>query len=368
MAYKAVIGLGFGDEGKGLMTDYLCSQATQPLVVRFSGGQQAGHTVVAEGIRHVFSNFGSGTLKGAASYFSPYCTIEPVGLINELSTLLDKGIAPCLFIDGKCPITTPHDIYANQQNAAHGSCGVGVGDTLNREENFYSLTFADLAYPWVLASKLQHLKAFYPNTPPTLAFTDFLECCDLISHSPYINLCHDLPSGYSDIIFEGSQGLLLDQHYGFFPHVTRANTGSKNIVNLVASDDIAFFLITRAYQTRHGNGPMSNEHIPHTIYHNPAETNVSNRYQGEFRRTLLDVSLLEYAIHKDDVIRRAAHKTLVITCVDHIQNEYRFTYQGHLVYCENESDFIHKVAKILRINTVYVSAAPDSAQLRQVVI
>jgi hypothetical protein len=68
------------------------------------------------------------------------------------------------------------------------------------------------------------------------------------------------------------------------------------------------------------------------------------------------------------VIRRAAHKALVITCVDHIQNEYRFTYQGHLVYCENENDFIHKVAKILRINTVYVSTAPDSAQLRQVVI
>ncbi len=61
---RAVIGLGFGDEGKGITTDYLCSRANNPLVIRFSGGQQAGHTVVNKFGKHTFSNFGSGTLRG----------------------------------------------------------------------------------------------------------------------------------------------------------------------------------------------------------------------------------------------------------------------------------------------------------------
>jgi len=365
MKYQAVIGLGFGDEGKGLMTDYLCSQAHNPLVVRFSGGQQAGHTVVLDGVRHVFSNFGSGTLRGASSYFSAYCTIEPVGLIHELSVLLDQGFQPHLFIDGNCPVTTPYDIYANQQTAQHGSCGVGVGDTLRREAHFYSLTFADLFYPWVFTQKLQQIKQFYPHVP-TLCVDNFLECCDLISHSPFIDKCYGLPTGYEEVIFEGSQGLLLDQHYGFFPHVTRANTGSKNILALTANAEIEFYLISRAYQTRHGAGPMTNEHIPHNISKNPAETNVSNCYQGNFRRTLLDVSLLEYALEKDTAIRTAVDKTLVMTCLDHIQNEYRFTYQQQVVYCQNERDFVTKVAALLGIKKIFFSFSPESQFLQQV--
>ena len=180
MTNKAVIGLGFGDEGKGLFTDYLCSQVINPLVIRFSGGQQAGHTVVYEGVRHVFSNFGAGTLRGAPSYFAKTCTIDPVGIVNELSVLLDKGVTPLLFIDSHCPVTTPFDIRYNQANNQHGSCGVGVGATFNREEHYYSLTFGDLFYPWVLKTKLEAIKSFYGNEE--LDLTNFLECCELITN------------------------------------------------------------------------------------------------------------------------------------------------------------------------------------------
>ena len=70
MKAYAVIGANYGDEGKGLITDYLCRQVENPLVIRFNGGAQAGHTVTTpEGIRHIFSHFGSGTLAGA-SYLS----------------------------------------------------------------------------------------------------------------------------------------------------------------------------------------------------------------------------------------------------------------------------------------------------------
>jgi adenylosuccinate synthase len=363
MTNKAVIGLGFGDEGKGLFTDYLCSQSLNPLVVRFSGGQQAGHTVVSNGIRHVFSNFGAGTLKGAPSYFSRFCTIDPIGIVNELSVLLDKGIKPLLFIDANCPVTTPYDVRYNQNNNKHGSCGVGVGDTINREEHYYSLTFVDLFYPWVLKTKLNLIQQFYYGFAD-IDLSDFLECCDIITHSIYIQNSHSFPEkNYSDIIFEGSQGLLLDKNYGFFPHVTRSNTGTQNILSLLGHQNLEVYLITRAYQTRHGDGSLSNESLPHNICKNPNETNVTNQYQGALRYALLDVSLLEYAINKDDYIRTTKNKALVMTCLDQIKNEYRFTYQNTIVYCKNESEFISKIAAILKIETVYISTSEDGKNM-----
>ena len=363
MANKAVIGLGFGDEGKGLFTDYLCSQSENPLVVRFSGGQQAGHTVVRDGIRHVFSNFGAGTLAGAPSYFSKFCTIDPIGIVNELSVLLAKGIEPLLFIDANCPVTTPYDVRHNQKNNQHGSCGLGFGDTLNREEHYYSLTFADLFYPWVLQIKLKLIQQFYYRVGD-IDLTDFLECCEIITHSIYIQKSHSFPkNNCSDIIFEGSQGLLLDKNYGFFPHVTRSNTGTQNILTL-GVENLEVYLITRAFQTRHGLGPLSNELLPHNINKNPHETNITNQYQGELRYALLDVSLLEYVIEKDDYIRTTEKKSLVITCLDQIKNEYRFTYQNALVYCKNESEFIGKILDILKIQTIYISGSDDSKNTR----
>ena len=125
---KAVIGLGFGDEGKGFTTDYLCSQHPNSLVVRFNGGHQAGHTVVYNGLRHVFSNFGSGTLRGCPTYWSEHCTVDPIGVLNELIVLRDNGVTPKLYIDAECPITTPFDIHNNRKvedSNSHGSCGVG---------------------------------------------------------------------------------------------------------------------------------------------------------------------------------------------------------------------------------------------------
>jgi adenylosuccinate synthase len=363
MANKAVIGLGYGDEGKGLFTDYLCSQTTNPLVIRYSGGQQAGHTVIRNGIRHVFSNFGAGTLQGAPSYFSRFCTIDPVGIVNELSVLLDKGIKPLLFIDARCPVTTPYDIAYNQQNNKHGSCGVGVGDTINREEHYYSLTFADLFYPWVLETKLQLIKSFYSGYD-ALDLSNFLECCDIITRSVYIEKTYDVPKNNYSHIFEGSQGLLLDKNIGFFPYVTRANTGTKNILPLLGHDSLSTYLITRAYQTRHGDGPLSNESIPHNISKNPDETNISNTYQGALRISLLDVSLLEYAINKDDYLRTASNKHLVITCLDHIQNEYRFTYQNSIIYCKDQTEFVSKISRILNISNVYISTSDDSKNIR----
>lgn len=360
---KAVIGIGYGDEGKGITTDFLCLHSNNnTLVVRFSGGQQAGHTVFLNGIRHVFSNFGSGTLRGVPTYWAKYCTVDPVGLMNELDILIEKGVNPLLYIDERCPITTPFDICYNQEIEKinqHGSVGVGVGATINREEKFYSLQFGDLFHEPVMRIKLDEIRKYY-NLNFEIDLDRFFQSVERILSSKYIKPTYDFPY-YGNYIFEGSQGLLLDPNIGFFPHVTRSYVSTKNILDMGINPEL--YLVTRAYQTRHGNGAMVGEDIPHNILINPNETNVTHPHQGVFRRALLNLDLLKYSINKDPYIRFCFKKTLVITCLDHIIDDYRFTYKNEIITSSDENDFVKKVSGILNIKNVLISKSDESKNI-----
>lgn len=360
----AVIGLGFGDEGKGLTTNALCQALEKPLVIRYSGGQQAGHTVTLPGGKsHVFSNFGAGTLNGVPTYWSRFCSFDPVGVVNEYNVLFDKKIVPKIYVDKACPITTPYEKAANRSSEAmlHGTCGVGVGATFARQEARYSLVVGDLFHPTIFRIKMKLLADYYKDFSPDLE--GFYEACTFIMEREHhsFHFVDWMPeSDYKNFIFEGSQGLLLDQHTGFFPHVTRSNVGTKNIYTMVGQRFHAF-LITRAFQTRHGNGPMTNEFIPHNIKDNPKETNVYNKYQGEFKKALLDLDLLKYGIIKDSWIL-PSECSLVITCLDLVENEYRYTVDGEIVSHLNEDAFVEGIAMELgiKIENVHRVRSPDA--------
>lgn len=355
----AVIGLGFGDEGKGVTVNSLCKNLPDSLVVRYSGGQQAGHTVTQkDGTSHVFSNFGSGSLLHTPTYWSRYCTFDPVGVAHEHEILFKKGITPILYVDRKCPITTPYDKFHNQNSNTtldHGTCGVGVGATFQREESFYSLLFEDLFYPSVLEMKLKLIKEYYKNNAE---IDHFLDCCRFVARHNSFIMVNDIPRKYANIIFESSQGLLLDQHMGFFPHVTRSNVGTKNIFEIGYEPEL--FLVTRAFQTRHGNGPMTNSHLPHNIKDNPKETNIYNNHQGKFKKSLLDLDLLKYAIEKDPYIRNKRSKELVITCLDLVQDELRYTVNGQIVNHLSEDSFVNGIADHLSVFRVHRVHSPDT--------
>jgi adenylosuccinate synthase len=356
MKSKAVIGCLFGDEGKGKVVSYLCSQSPNSLVIRYSGGQQAGHHVVLRnGLDHVFSNFGSGSLQGCDTYWSKYCTVDPVGILNEYDVLKKKGISPVLYIDERCPITTPYDKRFNidlDNSNQHGSCGVGVGQTFQREQNYYSLLFGDLYYPSVLKIKLELIRKYYSSHA---CFDEFVRNCVELSSIQNINPVHGIPSAkkYQDYVFEGSQGLLLDQDIGFFPHVTRSSTGITNIHKMGFSPEI--FLVTRAYQTRHGNGPMTNEHILHDIKNNPYENNYDNGFQGKFRRTILDLDMLKYGIYRAGLNSKCVN--LVITCLDLI-NEYSLTLNSKKTTFTTEGEFVDKIKHELLVKEIYLSRNP----------
>lgn len=330
---KIVIGSIWGDEGKGITTDFLCSDDPfDTIVVRFSGGQQAGHNVKINGVSHVHSSYGSGTLRGVPSYFSHYCTIYPVTMYREAVELYEKNVQPEHYIHPLINVTTPADVAYNRITAPltkHGSCGLGVGATMKRNiETPFKVYGVDLLHKDTLKEKVESVYQYYrrligSDLPRLKQLKEEYES-ELFYFEKYIDkiLFHIKPyeflTKYENIVFEGSQGILLDMDHGIFPHVTYANTTSKNAIRIARDlgiDDIEIFYVTRCYQTRHGAGWMSNQDDIKLI-NTEDEINKFNEWQEDFKIGELDYDLLNQAFAIDNIYSEGITKNLVVTCLD----------------------------------------------------
>jgi adenylosuccinate synthase len=360
MKAQIVVGLGFGDEGKGITTDYLCTQNAESLIVRFSGGQQCGHNVCIGDRHHVHSNFGSGTLRGLPSFFSEHCTFYPVTMFNEFRVLQQKKVTPELYLHPLAKLTTPFDVIANriiERKNNHGSCGLGVGTTMKRDERGFKLCAADLGNLNLLRAKLDEIGKYYSRLVEISdidqeRLEEELDNFFLFLPRLPVNLAdYSIFRGYESIIFEGSQGVMLDQCHGIFPHVTFANTTSRNAIELCERLDIAhreIFYVTRCYTTRHGAGWMPNEEKIELV-NNGAEINAFNEYQKDFRIGEIDYELLNYALRVDAVYSPGANRNLVVTCLDQREN---FTFDHAIIETkfvniyESRSPYSEKITKL----------------------
>ena len=326
---QIVIGLGFGDEGKGITTDFLASQNQNSVVIRFSGGQQAAHTVMIDDQKHVHSSFASGALRGLPSYFTEHCTIHPTFLLNEREELKAKNGNIELHIHPLAKVTTPFDVWQNRTNSKnleHGTCGKGIGATMKRHESPYKLFAIDLIAPReMLIEKLKGIAYYYgfmEENQIKEQLKPFLEAIDQIDWK--IDDYNYLKS-FENLIFEGSQGILLDMDHGVFPNVTYAHTTSKNayeICKQLRIEEIEMYYVTRSYGTRHGNGWMSNEKDI-ILKNNQEETCTFNEYQKELRFGDLDYNLLNYALKLDGAYICPTKKNLVVTCLDQMDEEFK---------------------------------------------
>lgn len=304
MRARAVIGANFGDEGKGLVTDYLCSTQGAGVVVRFNGGAQAGHTVVTpDGQRHVHGHFGSGTLAGVPTYLSQFFVLNPICFFRELKDLHALGIEPKVYAHPECVVTTFADMLINQAletkrgDGRHGSVGLGVSETIERSlVPELKITMSDLwnhistleARLAEICGKYAEFRTGKPIREPEM-LAKFIEGCWMFAE-------HVHPLGIAqcpDPVFEGAQGLLLDQgNKQFFPHVTRSNTGIANVRALCAQagiTDLDAYYVSRTYLTRHGAGPLPGED-PALSFED--DTNVEHPWQGRIRFAPLDVDSL----------------------------------------------------------------------------
>lgn len=364
MKAKIVVGLGFGDEGKGITTDFLAKNSNG-IVIRFSGGQQAGHTVVADHKRHIFASYGAGALRGLPTYISEYCCFYPPNMEREYEVLKGKG-RTTLTIHPLAKLTTPYDVAFNrvrERCLGHGSCGIGIAATMKRNEGPYKLHAVDTLNPMVLDQKLHAIGEYYERLSYEYRikrqelnnlYLDTIEIemkyfYDAINANLFQVGSYGYLKQFETLIFEGSQGILLDMDHGTFPNVTYANTSSKNaiaICNLLKISDIEIFYVTRSYLTRHGSGWMPNS--PVDIINNGDETNVENEWQGKFRTSDLDYNLLTYAIAADYAYSYDYDHNLVVTCMDQRPN-FKFDLSRFPVkhmwesYSPDSKDFKQKI-------------------------
>jgi adenylosuccinate synthase len=311
-----VVDLGYGDAGKGTVVDWLCSPASgQPIatVIRFNGGAQAAHNVVtADGRHHTFAQFGSGSFTaGVRTYLSRFVLVDPLALAAEAAHLEAVGVPGALdrlTVDREALLTTPfHRAAGRAREVArgsdrHGSCGMGIGETARfaLEHPAQAPRVADCAAPRTLARKLAGLRdALTAELGPLDApgvealgevYRAFARRVALVDGG---YLRQTLRSGGA--VFEGAQGVLLDEWRGFHPYTTWSTTTFANAETLLAEagQDAMRLGVVRCYMTRHGPGPFPTEDPTLEI---PEPHNRDGRWQGAFRSGHLDAVALRYAI------------------------------------------------------------------------
>lgn len=373
MTNVAVIGLGYGDEGKGVVTEYLCSQnPDSTIVVRFSGGHQCGHKVTKGTTEHIFSNFGSGTLSGCPTCWSRYCTFDPVGLWNEYKILKAKGITPKIYVHRFCPVVTPYDVFVGRNGVEieHGTTGTGFFRTLKRTEEGPALYATEMlsSVNFEIAKKLYDIQKYYGIK--RINFDIFWEAVRGIRTENFTTVRDEHFYPHQTKIFEGSQGLMLDPNIGYMPHCTPSDISPHNIFKIGYSLD-EIYLVTRAYQTRHGNGPLTYEGLDFPkLINTEKETNVYDKYQGEFRKSILDLGHLMHAKERgiDEVVPKDTKINLVVTCVDQM-SEYH-VYDDNILkryVFDNVNRFVKFLGERLNINgDLYINDSPCSDTVRRI--
>ena len=307
MTVRAVIGANFGDEGKGLITDYFANTGDHDIVVRYNGGAQAGHTVHTGDLRHVFHHFGSGTLVGLPTLLGPHFIHNPIMFRKEREELILKNVMPPkVYAYSDSIITTPWHMNRNQDSTDaqwHGTCGMGVFETMKANQFGTSLTVKDVLD--LAGSDGTELEGYL------LALADFLMPDDNWAEAEVHHFMIDLGYFAGSItiadglqwnhpLFEGAQGLLLSQDNVWdMPHLTPSYCGLRNVRELCYDFGITLneaWYVSRTYMTRHGHGPLEGHD---DTLHYKDDTNVFNPWQRDLRFAPLDGSKLLKRIHTD---------------------------------------------------------------------
>lgn len=340
MKHSVITDLAFGDSGKGSLTDYLCDTRGYGLVVRYSGGAQAGHRVVrADGREHVFRQFGAGTFMGAHTALSRYMMVDPLALAREADQLEALGIDDPLrliHVSEDALVTTPLHAEANRReeirrgDMRHGSCGRGIGKTREYARDYPrdALHVRDLRDPLVTRQKLELMcgqltdwdlgKFVQPIKDYTDAFKRFTQSVHVSTDREMIAAIGSAPA-----VFEGSQGVLLDESWGFPPYYTWTDTTPAKALLLLSEagvprTDVTVYGLTRSYATRHGAGPFPTESpSPGMTLDLPDPTNPFNPWQGHWRVGRLDLPLLTYALEACG----GEVDQLVVSCLDRVEEE-----------------------------------------------
>tara|TARA_B100000965_G_scaffold357348_1_gene335986 strand:- start:2819 stop:4111 length:1293 start_codon:yes stop_codon:yes gene_type:complete len=275
-----IVGAQWGDEGKGKITDFFASESDY--VVRFHGGNNAGHTVIVNGKTFKLHLIPSGVIYGEPlSVIGNGVVVDPKALINEIGYLKNKGIEPKLMVSDRAHVIMPYHIALDgalsnhQEDLAAGSTNRGIAPVYADKMYRNGIRMIDLLEPDVFNEKLNKgynfNKGLIENAlGRSLDYTKkeiyetYIEYGKILK--PYISdVSVELFEAYNkgkNILFEGAQGMSLDVDHGIYPYTTSSNTaaGHVSIGTGVSFKSVNRTIgVVKAYLSRVGESPLPTE-------------------------------------------------------------------------------------------------------------
>ena len=271
---KAVIGLQWGDEGKGKIVDYLSEDFD--LVVRYQGGNNAGHTVIVDDTTYKLNLIPSGVIRGKICFLGQGVVLDPNHFSNEYDQIKKKINNPEIYLSSNISLILDYHKQLDKINESIlntekkiGTTSKGIGPAYQDKVGRKSIKLYDLKSKKIIEEKMHSIKKFYDpilesfneskiNIEQTIQ--DLLIFYDVVNELIVDNSQIKKEFKNKKILFEGAQGALLDLDHGSYPFVTSSNTVSSNIViGSALQVDYQTVGIFKAYATRVGNGPFPSE-------------------------------------------------------------------------------------------------------------
>ncbi|MEZ4986248.1 MAG: adenylosuccinate synthase [Saprospiraceae bacterium] len=350
MTVDVLLGLQWGDEGKGKIVDYLAPR--YDIIARFQGGPNAGHTLVFEGKKHVLHTVPSGIFReDQTNLIGNGVVIDPITLVKELDELDEAGVhyQERLLVARKAHLILPSHRYLDKASEKAkgkekiGSTLKGIGPTYMDKTGRNGLRVGDIQAPdflqryHSLRSKHIELLQIYPevefNLPEEeerwMEAIDRLRTLRIVDGEYFVNKA--LQSG-KRILAEGAQGSMLDIDYGTYPFVTSSNTITAGVCTGlgVSPKHIGEVIgITKAYCTRVGSGPFPTELFDEMGEFLRAEGGEFGATTGRPRRCgWIDLPQLRYTIMLNGVTQLVVTKVDVLNKLEAIQMATAYEING----------------------------------------
>ncbi|WP_121666447.1 adenylosuccinate synthase [Mesonia aquimarina] len=354
MAVDLLLGLQWGDEGKGKIVDVLT--AKYDIIARFQGGPNAGHTLEFDGIKHVLHTIPSGIFHDKAiNLVGNGVVIDPVIFKKELDNLgkFDLDYISKLLISRKAHIILPtHRLLDAASETAKGKAKIGstlkgIGPTYMDKTGRNGLRIGDLEMDnWqekyrALANKHESMIAYY-NVDIQYNLQelekDFFEAVDTLKKLTFIDseeYLHQAQKDKKSILAEGAQGSLLDIDFGTYPFVTSSNTtaaGACTGLGVAPNKINDVFGIFKAYTTRVGSGPFPTELFDEDGARMAKVGNEFGATTGRARRCgWLDLVALKYAVQVNGVTQLMMMKGDVLSGFKSLKICTGYKYKGETI-------------------------------------
>lgn len=378
-----VFGSQWGDEGKGRFVDYLASKADA--VIRYQGGNNAGHTVIVDGVEYKLHLIPSGILYGnKPCIIGNGVVLDPKALVEEISYLKEKGVeVKNLYISDRCHMIMPYHreldalIEEKLADAKIGTTKRGIGPCYTDKTSRTGLRVCDLFDEQAFAEKLKKcvedknewIEKIYGGEP-----MDYEEIRE--EYSGYREVLKDMVCDTSlmayellrqgkKLLFEGAQGMLLDLDFGTYPYVTSSHPTASGVFSGIglgpkAVDEVVG--VVKSYTTRVGEGPFVtelNDEVGEAIRQKGHEFGVST---GRPRRTgWLDLVIVKFAARTSGITSFALSRMDTLGGMDKVKVCIGYEIDGKVV-----DNYPASLAELGKAKPVYREFAGWSDELSHI--